>query len=67
MRQEALANNRKLLYEDEDALGLRGWIGPKKGKTKDRLTGIFVDQSRFRCVDEWRDKRYGTNRPPLSR
>ncbi|CAM5729527.1 hypothetical protein ACFZA4_07015 [Streptomyces antimycoticus] len=67
LRQEcdkALANNRKLLYEDEDALGLRGWIGPKKGKTK-QLTGIFVDQSRFRCVDEWRDKTVW-NQPPTT-
>ncbi|WPB93582.1 hypothetical protein [Streptomyces malaysiensis] len=67
LRQEcdkALANDRKLLYEDEDALGLRGWIGPKKGKTK-QLTGIFVDQSRFRCVGEWRDKAVW-NQPPTT-
>ncbi|MFE2181045.1 endonuclease/exonuclease/phosphatase family protein [Streptomyces sp. NPDC059455] len=67
LRQEcdkALANNRKLLYEDEDALGLRGWIGPKKRKIK-QLTGIFVDQSRFRCVGEWRDKAVW-NQPPTT-
>ncbi|MER7877676.1 hypothetical protein ABTY63_29735 [Streptomyces solisilvae] len=61
---EALADNSKLLYEDEDALSLRGWIGPKRGKTK-QLTGIFIDQSRFRCVAEWRDKEIW-NQPPTT-
>ncbi|MEU1906547.1 hypothetical protein [Streptomyces hygroscopicus] len=67
LRQEcdqALDQNRKLLYEDEETLGLRGWIGPRKRKTK-QLTGIFVDQSRFRCVGEWRDKAVW-NQPPTT-
>ncbi|MCX4659129.1 endonuclease/exonuclease/phosphatase family protein [Streptomyces uncialis] len=50
LRQEmpgADENGAAVMYELEDVLGLRGWLGPGA------CTAIFADQKAFRTVREW--------------
>ncbi|MFD5553761.1 endonuclease/exonuclease/phosphatase family protein [Streptomyces sp. NPDC127068] len=50
LRQEmpgADGDGAAVMYELEDALGMRGWLGPRS------CTAVFADQKVFRTVREW--------------
>ncbi|MFF2850543.1 endonuclease/exonuclease/phosphatase family protein [Streptomyces sp. NPDC058001] len=50
LRQEmwgADANGNEIMYELEDVLGMRGWLGPGA------CTAVFADPATFRPVREW--------------
>ncbi|WP_407286436.1 endonuclease/exonuclease/phosphatase family protein [Streptomyces sp. BP-8] len=52
LRQEmwgADARGREIMYELEDVLGLRGWLGPRSS------TGVFADPALFQPLREWPD------------
>ncbi|MFI0155790.1 endonuclease/exonuclease/phosphatase family protein [Streptomyces lydicus] len=51
-RQEmwgADANGKQIMYELEDVLGLRGWLGPRAS------TAVFADPGMFQPLREWPD------------
>ncbi|MGG2459339.1 endonuclease/exonuclease/phosphatase family protein [Streptomyces sp. RGM 3693] len=52
LRQEmwgADANGNAIMYELEDVVGMRGWLGPRS------CTAVFADPRVFRALREWPD------------